>query len=210
MMKSVYTIYFWWCVLGLSVLALGCQGRKEWTRVQEWDDIQSYEWFIEQHPNSKYADKAYLRLEELYWQETLARDKIRQIQPKKVGVRKGSSRRFHNAIRAYNAYLGRFLDSKHTKEALGRLDTLYWEEARLFDRISHYQKFVNEHPRSPFAEEGIKRLQFLNEHAAIFTDPVLEKTVRRGINKNQGKEYGEILKADLKGMQCLDLWLEPQ
>ena len=81
----------------ISLFLFGCATvGKDWKSAQETNSIQSFNEFLEKHPQSEYTKEAKFKIENLYWE----------------------SAQESNSIDSYKEFLKKYPNSRYSKEAL--------------------------------------------------------------------------------------------
>jgi Leucine-rich repeat (LRR) protein len=206
-MKTFWQNLIWLaCLGGLGLVGCGLSGctpaRRDRNIAVEQDDIASYEWFLRQNPDTKYAAEIKERLATLSWEATIERDgPAEQISAERL------SAAFIRSKRVFE----RFGNSKIADAVRGRLDSLAWLLARQQDRIVGYEKLLLQQSDSVFNSRIHERLESLLQNAVRIADPILDKVIRRELRlRFRIETSGELLKEEIAVLQRLDLLLYPQ
>jgi hypothetical protein len=72
-----------------------------------------------------------------------------------------------NTVEAYNAFLGKYPNSKLASEANAAIEGLEWEKATTADTIAAYQGYMTKYPTGKFASEATVKIAELEKKAMI-------------------------------------------
>ena len=123
----------------VALLFSGCATvHDRWANAQQADSIQSYERFLQMHPESQYTQEVHTRLNTL----RLERD-WREIQNS-------------DSIEEYETFLERYRDSRYSEQARFRLQHLrqelaVWKSVAKRGSLDAYKDFLQRYPNNSYA-----------------------------------------------------------
>lgn len=161
----------------LCLLILACDnGKKDYEKTQQANTIQTYEEFIQKHPDSKFVEDAKEKLDSLRYEMVTSKDNADAYEdfikkhPDSKYVSKANnildSLRFSkvesiDSLEIYLSFLENYPHSAFTDKAKHRIEELAFYRVKKKDEIKEYQGFITKYPKSQFAFKAKKRLEFL-------------------------------------------------
>ncbi len=186
------------CLLSIVlILALsGCATtQRDWKDANRLGTIESYEQFLQKHPNSEQADAARRLLPEMRvhrdWNQAEAintiesyeqflqkhpnsekADAVRVFLPELRADRDWNMAKTFNTIRAYEKFLGMHPQSRYERQAKDAQEILRFKQAKESNSIVDYETYLKHHPDASHAKDAHRRLRTLR-----YADARQKKTV---------------------------------
>ncbi len=124
----------------LFLVFFGCATTKgDWEKAQRLNYRQSYQEFINKHPQSEFVSEARRQIYQLDWQKAKGRD----------------------TIESYQGFIFIYPQSEFAYEAKNRVENLQWEKVERLNTITSYQDFLKKYPSSNFSNEAKNRIEKL-------------------------------------------------
>jgi hypothetical protein len=122
--------------LAIVLTILGCASmQSNWENALSYNTIEAYEKFVNNYPNSVHAREARVMIRRLEEDRDL-----------KIALRR-------NSIQTYEEFIARYQDSMRYDEINSRLDTMYYDKAKVLNTIEAYESFLQRKPEGKLAEE---------------------------------------------------------
>ena len=137
-------------IIGIAVALCGCATvERDWQETNRQATVESYEHFLQKHPDADQASQARLLLTELQageaWSEASSAD----------------------TIAGYTDFLQEYPQYKHANQASARLEQLEeerdWAQTKSSGTVVAYQEFLQNHPESKEAAGARQELEQLEE-----------------------------------------------
>jgi len=155
-------------VLLFFFVFLSCSSeKKDWERAESENTIRSYYDFLERHLEGALADKARLKIKELYFEEA-----------ESIGT-----------LRAYEDFLKRRCsrwDPIADKARLRIEEIKLFKEVQEVDNIPTYKAFLKDHPQHPRADKVRRRIEELyqDRHPAVKNTETIKITVKQSYSSD--------------------------
>lgn len=167
-------------LLCVVLLLLSCRARKEYNKASQINTIETWEAYLQNFPESKFAGKATADLNHLKQLNTW--NEAKDI----------------HTVSAYKDYLENYPEGEFSDEANKNIRQLEkeqaaWEEAMQADSIPAYKRFVETYASSVYVEDARERILQINMESDWQRIRLSESidTVRAFQLKYPGKKYTE-------------------
>lgn len=149
--------------------------KRDWEKAESENTIIAYRTFLKHHSSGNFADKAQLKIKELYFK------KARSI----------------GTIQAYQDFLKlRSSQGPFAEKARSRLKSLYFEKAESENTIPTYQFFLDQYPQDPLADKVRQRIEELysERHPSVKDTKTIKITVMQSYSnvKNVNLPFEEV------------------
>jgi len=140
-----------WYLLLLAIIIIGVAGylywdnyqdriaseEKAYAALQDCNDPLNYEDFIARFPNSKYVDDVRDRLKELEQEDALWNKVLSS-----------------HDVNALQNYIDTHPTSPHKKEALHKIDSIDWRQAKQQETSAAFEAYIERHPDGTYISEA--------------------------------------------------------
>ena len=130
---------------GILLIVSCATVQKDWEKAKTQNSVQSYRYFVHQHPASEYSDEARLRIDTLQWEDV------------------NKSKYLHS----YQIFIYSYPENRFVPEAKKKIEAIKWVEACKTNTATSYQYYMKEYPQSVYAPAAEKKYNELRWRGAL-------------------------------------------
>jgi outer membrane protein assembly factor BamD (BamD/ComL family) len=170
--RSVFAV-----LVALPLILTGCAG-PAFKQAKALNTVTAYDKFLQEYPQSQYAEEARQTKEQLFCEE--------------VNVR--------NTVEGYNSYLDRHPKGTCSAEVLKKLEPLLWKDAEQKSTISSYDGYLKKY------QNGIYVAEAKEKRERLFCDKVKQENTGDGYSSYIDQYPDGICAAEVKQKLELIVW----